>query len=240
MNDKTIRGLAVLFALTIFSIIKLFEPCINLKINEIIVTLFIPGAMPELNNFPSKASLSGINIAIVTWSGVKLGFLIIISEYTLYWLFTKQFIGTWAYESSSGNFAIVKIFPKGLWSGGITLSYNVSLFKTPREVISALKVEGIAFPFGTAYGQLVGLKDDKLIIVYQVSLGADPFNAFRGILTITPTADKNILSGVWESTKVNRQHPIEPDEKVRKGDLKIYRPKNFRKKFSEGCLPLSV
>lgn len=220
-SDRGIRQLAVSLALVFFAIAKYYEPQLPDWVD-----LVMPGAAPQTTTHASQ-------VLAAAWSGIKVGILILVFEHVLYRIVARAFVGRWAYVSSSGNLAIADIEPRGFWAGGIGLSYRVSLFQTASEVEAALSGEPAGTPFGTAEGFLVGFKDDKMTVVYQVSVGSAPYDARKGILTLSLTANENVLSGVWESTKVNTTSPTD-DKKVRTGDLKFYRPSAFLKAVKAG------
>ncbi len=219
MNDRAIRTLAVTIALVSFVIAKFYETSLPASLR-----FLMPGTMPN-----TQADTL-LELLLAAWSGIKVGLLIVVMEFFLYRYFARRFIGRWAYRSSSGNFAVADIRPTGWTSGGIVLSYSVSLYKTASEVCAVLHGRGASVPFGTAEGLLLGFKDDKLTIVYQVSVGSDPYDARKGILTLNRTATKEVLSGVWESTKINTSGTTD-DKKVRVGDLSLYRPRSFKEQF---------
>lgn len=222
-SDRQIRQLAVSLSLVLFALVKFYETQLPAW-----GALIVPGAAPATTGPASQ-------VLAAAWSGIKVGILILLFEHLLYRIVAKAFVGRWAYKSTSGNLGIADIQPDGFWAGGVGLTYKVSLFHSAREVEAALKGLPLGIPFGTAEGLLIGFKDGKMTIVYQVSVGADPYDARKGILILSTTANASVSTGVWESTKVNTKNP-EDDKKVRTGDLKLLRPKTFMAAYRAGEL----
>jgi hypothetical protein len=217
MNDKSIRQLAVSFALVIYSIFKLIEDNV-----PTFVLWIVPGGDVSLPNSPFSA-----NLLAAAFAGLKIGIVIVLLEQLLYRLFARRIVGRWVYRSSSGNFAIAEIKPHGFWAGGTTITYAVNLYHTKEEVLSAMRHDGHVVPFGTADGTVTSFKDGKLTLIYEVHVGSDRYQARKGILSLSPSLDSNIMTGIWESTKINVDGV--PDRDVRIGDLEMYRYRRFRK-----------
>lgn len=219
MNDKSIRQFSVSVALIVFAIVKALEdriPDLGLWI--------VPGGNVSLPSWSFSA-----NLLSAAFAGFKIGLLIVILEQVLYRIFARKFIGRWIYESSSGNFGIAEIKPHGFWAGGTTLAYAVNLYRGPEEIMSTLQRTGDVTPFGTAEGIVTSFKDDKLTLIYQVHVGAEKYDARKGILTLSPSPDSQVMTGIWESTKINDSAEKIPDRTVRVGDLWLYRPRRFVK-----------
>ncbi len=219
MNDKSIRQFAVSIALIIFAAAKALEDQIPAA-----VSLFLPVGGVDHSSWAVQAKL-----AFSAFVGLKIGVYIVLLEQALYRIFGHRFIGKWAYESDSGNFAIASIQPNGLWAGGTTIGYSVSLYRKPEEVLSALNRRGGAVPFGTAHGLMTSFKDGQLTLVYQVDVKGRDYDARRGILTLNATDDPAIVIGSWESTKINDKNV--PEKGFREGALTFYTPARFHEKF---------
>lgn len=221
MNDKLIRQISVTLGLILFAILKTFES----QIPDLYFWA-LPGGTVASDSAPL-----GFKFLAATFVGFKLGAVIVIAEQVLYRVSARRIIGTWAYKSSSGNYGIASIVPRGFWAGGTTLDYRVELYKSAHQVIRALDKQGGAVPFGTAESLLSSLKDDKVTVVYQVNVGASTYDAKKGILTIKSSHDPNVLTGIWESTKINSSPSVESEKACRQGDLEFYKLERFRKIF---------
>lgn len=223
MNDRSVRQISVTIALIAFAIVKVLEDQWS-------------GAIMWLLPGGGVASASGpiqIRLLSSAFAGVKLGLFIVFIEHSLYWIFAHRILGTWAYKSTSGNYAIARLRPQGFWAGGTRITYSVNLYKDPQAVISALERKGVKPPFGTAEGIITSLNNDKLTLIYQVKVGrsASTYPARNGILFLTPSPDPEIMTGVWESTSINPCPDKTPESEFRIGDLEFYRPARFRKLF---------
>lgn len=216
MNDKSIRQFAVSIALIVFAIVKSIDD----RIPDVLLWI-APGGDVSLPSWTFTSSLLASAFA-----GLKIGLLIVILEQLLYRFFARRIIGRWVYESTTGNFGIAEIAPRGFWAGGTTITYAVNLYRNGDEVISAMKQKGDTTPFGTADGIVTSFKDDKLTLIYQVHIGSEKYNARKGILSLSPSPDSGIMTGIWESTRINDDVKV-PDRDVRVGDLRMYRYRRF-------------
>ena len=133
-------------------------------------------------------------------------------------------MGTWPYESDSGNFAIAKIYAT---SSGV--DYKVDLYNTSDEVISALDGNPSSKPFARAYNIMSSFKDDSIMFVYKIENVKDVsfFQERKGLLKLVPdAANRSHMTGYWETTLTDDKDgvPIK-----RRGTLSLYRGKVFDK-----------
>ncbi|MEX3694385.1 hypothetical protein AB3X91_41120 [Paraburkholderia sp. BR14263] len=222
MNDRSIRQFAVSIALIAFAIVKSIDD----RIPDFLLWI-APGGDISRPSWPFVSSLLA-----AAFAGLKIGLLIVLLEQFLYRFFARRIIGRWVYESTTGNFGIAVIAPRGFWAGGTTLTYSVNLYRNGDDAFSAMKQTGDTAPFGTADGIVTSFKDDKLTLIYQVHIGSEKYSARKGILSISPSPDSGIMTGIWESTKINDDAKV-PDRDVRVGDLKMYRYRRFHQIWND-------
>ena len=224
MSDSSLRQMAISFALAVYAIARLFLS--QLQSVPAWLAYFLPGQSHLLPNI--SAQILGAALA-----AIQLGLLLVLFEIALYRYFARQFIGRWIYKSSTGAFGIADISVTGFWAGGIGLSYEVTLVRTPDEALALANRKFPSVPFGTAKSFLIGLKDGELRIAYQVAIGEEPteksLSATKGLLVLSALPRARFLKGVWESTKKNYEKKEEDNR--RKGDLDFYHPSDFERKF---------
>lgn len=224
MSDSSLRKTAISFALAAYAVARLFLS--QLQAVPAWAAYFLPGQSHLLPNM--SAQILGATLA-----AIQLGLLILLFEIALYRYFARQFIGRWIYKSSTGAFGIADISVTGFWAGGIGLSYEVTLVKTPDDALALVSRKFPIVPFGTAKSFLIGLKDGELRVAYQVAIGEEPveksLTATKGLLVLSAVPRTRFLKGVWESTKKNYEKREE--DKRRRGDLDFYHPADFERKF---------
>ena len=216
MDDRSAKQLAVTISLIIFSLVTAYNDQL-----PVILKWTLPGVDPS-------GSFLGLDAKalVAAFGGLKLGVLILLLERFVLTVAAWPISGRWAYHSTSGNFGIVDITIQGLWAGGTVIDYSVHLYKTSPQVVSVLQRKSIVAPYDTATGLVTKLQGKKLLIVYEVTGKDHEIKAKRGLLELSPTPDKRVMKGQWESTRIN-DDPGKPDRNMRIGDLTLFRPERF-------------
>lgn len=227
MDDKLIRQASVTIALVLVSLFQAFVGSLDQ------LMIFILPVFGDLSERPSGYEVFLVSI----FSAFKVGVLILIVERFVFYVVARRYLGRWIYHSTHGNYGVLDIDISGFWAGGITLSYNVSIYKEESQAISACEHKVLVDPYTTAHGLITQLTKSELAVIYDVEQSNKrdwDWHAKHGIVRVKSVPKSQTLMGYWESTIVNDSTDT-PDKDIRSGAYTAFRPKEFsmRNRFNE-------
>ena len=191
-----------------------------------IITVLV---LPSIEKFSKHSRIGGLVSVLI--SALALGLIVRFVERVLLKIWASPVLGSWIYESSSGNWGLASIH-----FVGNLLKYKVDLFPDAKSVHAALNNEdGFGEKvFASVDSISVEYDHGKLSLIYVITQTDSSIYAPReGILKLIPLSGGSAMKGFWKSDYSN------PDTKdgasPRSGILNLVRVEQFVKR---GNIPL--
>lgn len=175
--------------------------------------------IPYLPNWVGETQTSTAIIAVLI-SSVGLYTLIKLSTRGLLSYWARPILGKWAYESSSGNFALL-YFEVEEYS----INYRVDLYPTLEDILGALDGDPASIAKAQAHftKRALTYEDGYVSIIYTIRGHQSDYRAREGILHVELLEGEKVMRGYWTSNITG-----EPS----RGSLTIYREDAFRQIYS--------
>ncbi len=203
MTQASVRASALTFSILAYSILD---------------TLGTANLAEQL--FPALDSRA-LSVVQILLKSVQLGVLLAVSESILLRIWARHILGKWAYHSESGNFGLAIIH---LRSG--ELVYQVELYKTAKEVSAALDGKLSTRCFAQARSKVTKYLYGEFHTDYHIEYSDKSYVSRKGLLTLIPTLNSNVMIGHWYSTVESKD-----GHDLRTGKLDFLRKSAFRRTY---------
>lgn len=189
---------------------------VSLSLGSVVYSITAVSLLPFLKNVEKNGAWASILSVLV--SALALGLLVQSIQHTLLNIWAKPVLGSWVYNSTSGNWGLATIH---LIAN--ELKYNVNLYPDEDSVRAAGNKEYLFHEkiFASVDSISVEYSGGTINLIYVITQTDSAFYVPReGILKLTPLPGGSAMKGWWKSD-------IEGSDSPRRGQLNLLRLRYF-------------